>query len=238
VTETLILIPGLLCDATVWKPQVAAFGGRVQTVVADHGLLNSLGAMAEAIIERAPARFAVAGHSMGGRVALEVYRRVPERVTALALLDTGCHPVAPGEAGQKEAAGRYALLEAAKREGMRAMAWLWLQGMVHRTRLEERPLVDAILDMMASKTPEIFEAQIQALLSRQDARPLLNQISCPTLVLCGHEDSWSPVKQHQDIAAAIRNSKLVTVPECGHMSTLERPDAVNAALGDWLKAIA
>jgi pimeloyl-ACP methyl ester carboxylesterase len=233
--DTLVLVPGLLSDETVWAHQQAALADRVNIHVAHHGLLDSLGSMAQRILDQAPPRFALAGHSMGGRVALEVMRRAPERVTALALLDTGVHPLAPGEEGERERSGRYALLDAARREGMRAMAWLWLQNMVHPTRLTDQPLVNTILDMMERKTPDIFEAQIHALLTRLDAQPLLSGIRCPTLVLCGNEDVWAPWKQHCDIAAQIPRSVAMSVPECGHMAPMERPEAVNEAFKQWLE---
>jgi pimeloyl-ACP methyl ester carboxylesterase len=237
MAETLILVPGLLCDEVVWAQQRAALAERVDVHVAHHGLLDSLGAMAQRIIDQAPSRFAIAGHSMGGRVALEVVRRVPDRVIALALLDTGATPLAPGEAGEREASGRYALLEASRRQGMRAMAWIWLQNMVHPSRLSDSALTEPILEMMARKTPDIFAAQIQALLSRPDARDVLPKIRCPALLLCGNEDAWAPVKQHGDMASVIPRSKLIVVPECGHMSPMERPEAVTEAFREWLDTV-
>ncbi|MFO7277198.1 MAG: alpha/beta fold hydrolase [Pseudomonadota bacterium] len=234
--DALVLVPGLLCDETVWIPQREAFRNFLEVQIADHGRIDSLGGMAEAILDRAPPRFALAGHSMGGRVALEVVRRAPERVSALALLDTGHRGLPAGEAGERERAGRMRLLEMARREGMRAMGWQWLQGMIHPSRLQDRALIDPILDMIARKTPEIFEAQIRALLGRPDAVSLLPQIRCPTLVLCGREDAWSPYAQHREIAGLIPGSTLVAIPDCGHMCTLERPEAVNEALLRWLGA--
>src|SRR5215470_3809103 len=134
----LILIPGLLCDENVWRSQIAALSALAEVRVSDHGTQDSLVDMARTIVAGAPSRFAVAGHSMGGRIALEVFRAAPERVTGLCLMDTGIHPLPAGEAGEREAAGRYRLLEIARREGMRAMAKVWVAGMVHPTRLGER----------------------------------------------------------------------------------------------------
>ena len=236
--QTLVFIPGLMCDEAVWTPQIAALEDRAQLQVADHGLTDSLVAMAEAIIARAPPKFAVAGHSMGGRVALEVVRRAGARVTGLALLDTGATPRAPGEAGEREQSGRYELLELARREGMRAVGERWLRiPMVYAPRLTDAPLIEAIVDMFERQSADRFEAQIRALLNRPDARPLLPLVSCPTLVLCGADDAWAPLAQHRVLSQMIPHSKLVAVPECGHMSTMERPQAVNAALSDWLDQI-
>jgi pimeloyl-ACP methyl ester carboxylesterase len=127
-----VLVPGLLCDKAVWKPQMKALQDLARMQVADHGELDSLGAMADAILAKAPPKFAVVGHSMGGRVALEVVRRAASRVTGLALLDTGYAPLPAGEAGAKEVAGRHALLDLARSSGMRTVGERWLSiPMIH-----------------------------------------------------------------------------------------------------------
>jgi pimeloyl-ACP methyl ester carboxylesterase len=229
----LLLLPGLLCDAAVWLAQMTGLG-RSCTVV-DYGQASSLAAMAEIALAAAPAGcFAVAGHSMGGRVAFELQRLVPQRIERLALLDTGCQPLAPGAAGEVERAGRMALLELARRDGMRAMARRWARGMVHPSRFDG-PVLEAVLDMFERHEPAIFEAQIEALLGRPDAGPQLAGIGVPTLLLCGADDAWSPPSQHRAMHEAIAGSRLVVVERCGHMSTMESPQAVNAALAEWLR---
>jgi pimeloyl-ACP methyl ester carboxylesterase len=236
-SHTLVLIPGLLCDATVWVHQRAALADTADVRVSDHGNRDSLTAMARAILDNAPPRFAVAGHSMGGRIALEVYRAAPKRISGVALLDTGYGALPPGIIGEREVAGRLALLETARREGMRAMAREWVQGMVHSARLSERALVDPILDMFESKTPEIYAAQIRALINRPDAKPVMNSIRCPTLVLCGREDSWAPVQRHLEMSALIAGSTFTEIQNCGHMCTMERPQGVSNALTSWFATV-
>ncbi len=232
--ESLVLVPGLMCDITVWENQIATLGSHCNVQVAEHGLIDALGVMAERILDNAAPRFALAGHSMGGRVALEVVARAPERVTRLALLDTGYEALASGEAGDREKAGRYRLLEMAKRDGMLVMAHDWARGMVHPTRLTDRKLMDAIHSMIARAGVEQFEAQIRALLARPDRTGLLSDLRMPTLVLCGREDAWAPLSRHREMARRISGSELVDVPESGHMSTMECPEAVTAALLAWL----
>ena len=223
-----------MCDEAVWAPQVQALSGLLPCVVPRYELLDSLTAMAERVLATAPTeRFSVAGHSMGGRVALELVRLAPERVTRLALLDTGTHPLLSGEVGERERAGRLALLAQARRQGMRNMGSLWARGMVHPDQ-RSSPVFESILDMLERSSPAQFEAQINALLTRPDAAPLLPTISCPTLVLCGREDSWSPPEQHAAMHAAIPGSDLVIIEQCGHMCTLEQSPAVNEALMAWL----
>ncbi|MFO6421120.1 alpha/beta fold hydrolase [Hylemonella sp. W303a] len=233
---TLMLLPGLNCDAAVWAPQVAALKNQANCVVPAWGLRDSLTAMAEQALAEAPTeRFALAGHSMGGRVALEVMRLAPQRVTHLALLDTGTHPLATGEAGEKEKAGRMALLKIAREQGMRTMAREWAKGMVHPDRIGS-PLFEEVLDMFDRGSAAQYAAQINALLNRLDATPLLPKIQCPTLVLTGREDNWSGPAQHEAMAAAIAGATLVIVEHSGHMTTMEQPQAVNRAFAHWLAA--
>jgi pimeloyl-ACP methyl ester carboxylesterase len=191
--------------------------------------------MARVVLDREPERFALAGHSMGGRVALEILRRVPERVVGLAVLDTGFQPRDPGEAGERERAERFALVELARTQGMRAMAHRWVQNMVHPARLSDERLIESIVEMFGRKTPEIFAAQISALLNRPDATSVLSQIRCRTLVVCGREDAWSPLARHRDIAARIAGSTLAIIENCGHMAPMERPEPVTAAMKEWFE---
>ncbi len=232
---TLMLLPGLTCDAEVWAPQVRALADVARCVVPDWGSPDTLSAMAQQVLAQAPTeRFAVAGHSMGGRVALEVWRQAPQRVSHLGLLSTGFHPLATGEAGERERAGREALMALARAEGMRAMGRQWARGMVHPSRLDT-PLFEAILAMQERCPFERYAAQQAALLGRPDAGPLLPTIGVPTLVLTGQDDGWSGPAQHQAMAAAIPGATLCLVPGSGHMVTWEQPEAVNAALRAWLR---
>lgn len=234
--QTLVLLPGLMCDRTVWEHQIASLADIANSLCMEWGPQHtSLVQMAEATLAVAPEKFALAGHSMGGRVAFEVYRLAPERVTHMAVMNTGVGPLADGAAGEEERAGRMRLLGIAKADGMRAMAQEWLKGMLPASRLNDEPLVNEIIEMFARRTATEFEIQQMGLLGRPDARPVLATIQRPTLVLTGQDDGWSGPARHEEIAAGIRDSKLVLVPECGHMSTMERPDEVTAAMRDWLK---
>lgn len=232
--STLVLLPGLMCDEAVWAEQQRALAGRVDTFVVEYGRSASIAAMADCVLAQAPAdRFALAGHSMGGRVAIEVQRRAPERVERLALLDTGYQPLADGRAGALERARRMELLEMARRDGMRAMGSRWARGMVH-PRHVGTPLFEALLDMIERRDADTFAAQIAALLQRPDAGPRLPAIDCPTLVLCGRDDAWSTLPQHEQMAAALPDALLCAVDDCGHMATMEQPAAVSRAFAGWL----
>lgn len=231
---TLLLLPGLLCDASNWVAQCTALAKFADCRVPVCHTLNSIEAMAAQVLATAPTeRFALAGHSMGGRVALEVVRQAPERVARLALLDTGFQQLAEGEAGEKERAGRTQLLELARTKGMRVMGEQWARGMVHPQHLDT-PVFEAILQMITRQTPDMFASQIQALLARPDATTLLPQISCPTLLLCGRDDQWSPLARHEVMQQAIPGARLEVIEMSGHMTTLEQPQAVSRALAAWL----
>jgi len=233
-----LLLPGLACDGEVWKHQTRRLAEIATVQIADYGASDSIKKMAEAALGRAPARFALAGHSMGGRVAFEIVRRVPERVSGLALLDTAYRPFAGGDHGERERAERLRLVVIARSQGMRAMARDWVQNMVHPSRLRDKVLIDSIIEMLARMSPEIYAGQIKALLERPNATPVLSAIRCPTLVLCGREDSWSTLLTHKEMAARIPQSKLVVIENCGHMAPMERPERVTAALLDWFCRLA
>lgn len=231
---TLILLPGLMCDAAVWAPQAHTLSEMADCIVLDYGLRDSLIDMAQQVLSIAPAgRFALAGHSMGGRVALEVMRLAPDRVERLALLDTGTHPLPSGQAGEKEKSGRTALVALAQQKGMRAMGRQWLPAMVHPDVLGTA-LFESILGMLERSSPDQFAAQIKALLDRPDAAPVLPSINCPALVLTGEQDLWSPPAQHALMAAAIARARLSVIEHCGHMATLEQPMLVAQAMRQWL----
>ena len=232
----LILVPGLMCDASVWNPLLPALSQQADCHIVDHGDADSLDGMARRLLEQAPARFALAGHSMGGRVAVEVMRLVPERVTHLALLDTGYKARPAGPAGEDEARKRHALLDIARQQGVRAMAAQWVQGMLDPARLSDAALVEEIVAMFARKSADIFAAQIRALLGRPDASPVLREVRVPTLVACGRADSWSPLAQHEEIAALLPAREPVhAVEDAGHMSTMEQPQAMAQLMLHWLR---
>jgi len=230
----LLLLPGLLCDDAAWLPVLPHLQGIADCRSVDYGDADSLPEMARRVLADAPAQFAIAGHSMGARVALEVYRTAPRRVTRLALLDTGYQALPAGAAGEQERSRRMALVALARADGMRVMGPEWMRPMVHPARLADAPLVEAILAMVERRTPDQFAAQIRALLARTDLTELLRSVRVPTLVACGREDAWSPVAQHEAIAALVPGSRLAIFDGCGHMAPMERPVAVAEALATWL----
>ncbi len=234
--EPLLLVPGLMCDATVWQPVMPALGSGRECRVVDHGEADNVDQMARQLLDAAPPRFALAGHSMGARVALEVLRQAPARVSRVALLDTGYLARAPGAAGEEETRKRHALLDVARRQGVRAMAQQWVQGMVHPRRLGDASLLEAIVAMFERKSADTFERQLRALLQRPDASDVLRGIRVPALVMCGRQDSWAPVAQHEAMHALIPGAALAVTEDAGHMAPMERPQAVAEVLQRWVNS--
>jgi pimeloyl-ACP methyl ester carboxylesterase len=230
----LILVPGLMCNHIVWDPLMPWLAKDRTCTVADHVDADSLTDMAKRILNDAPDQMVLAGHSMGARVVLEALRLAPHRIKGVALLDTGYLPRPAGEAGLQEEQKRMALLHIAQVQGVRAMAREWVQAMVHPTRLQDAALIERILRMFSGKTADVFASQIQALLTRPDGTDVLRTISVPTLVLCGRQDSWSPVVQHEAMQALVNGSTLSIIDDAGHMAPMEQPQAVAQALLQWL----
>lgn len=222
----LLFLPGLICDARVFAPQLAAFADA--RAVDGYGLADSLETMARIALEQAPDTFDLFGHSMGGRVALEVYRLAPQRVRRLALVSTGVHPLGEGEPTK-----RAALQAVGHEQGFEALVDQWLPPMVAKAN-RVPAIYDPLRAMCMDMGQAMFDAQIKALVNRPAVASLLPQIACPTLVMTGEMDGWSPPDQHREIAAEIPNSVLVIAPGAGHMIQHEAPAAVNAAIARWL----
>lgn len=224
----------MLCDAAFWRAQIEGLANIASARVASYGLADDFGAMAELVLAQAPARFALAGHSMGGRVALEIWRRAPQRVTALGLFATDYrgHPSAADRGA--EAVRRDAILEKVRADGMRGFAQDWVKQVVAAENLDSAELVRDVVAMMARQPPEACAAQTLAGLNRPDQAGVLPTIACPTLVCAGWEDALRPVAMHRDMAARIAGSRLVVIAHAAHMIAMEKPEAVLAAMRAWL----
>lgn len=231
----LLLVPGLMCDHTSWAPMLPFLDTHIAHTTVDHGDANSLVGMAERILQNAPVLFDMAGHSMGGRVALEVMRIAPHRVRRLALLGTGYRAKESGVAGAEELRKRQVLLDIARNQGVRAMAMEWVKPMVAPSRLTDTDFVDQIVAMIARKSEDIFKRQIKALLERPDASDVLSRLQIPTLVMAGAFDGWATPAQHQDIANHIpAKPEVAVIGPSGHMMMMEEPQLVAQHFNQWL----
>jgi pimeloyl-ACP methyl ester carboxylesterase len=227
----LILLPGLICDGALWARQVAALADIAEPLVADLTRDESLPAMARRALAEAPRRFALAGLSMGGYLAQEIMRQAPERVTRLALLDTSARADTP-----ERAALRRGLIELAQKGEFKGITPRLLPQWIHPDRLHDAALTREIMAMTQRVGRDAYLRQMKAIMGRPDRRADLPRIAVPALVLCGREDQSTPLALHEEIAALIPGATLVVVERCGHLSTMERPDEVSAALRRWLVA--
>ncbi|HEX8167856.1 MAG TPA: alpha/beta fold hydrolase [Beijerinckiaceae bacterium] len=231
MAETLVLAPGLNCTRRLFEPQIAALGANRDILVADHTRDGDMAAIARRLLAAAPERFALAGLSMGGYLTLEVMHQAPGRVTRLALLDTNARADTDEQRRNRER--EIALAEGGRFREVCAARW---EKSVHPDRRSD-PELRRVYDLMAEETgPEVFVRQLCAIMGRRDSRPGLAAIRVPTLVLVGAEDALTPPEQAAEMAGLVPGAALVAVPACGHLSTLERPQAVTDALGDWLEA--
>ena len=224
---SLVLLPGLLCDSRVFAAQLSRFPDAI--AIDGFGERRTFEAMARHVLESVPGPMSLLGHSMGGRVALEVLRLAPERVERLALLSTGIHLPQPGEAEKRQV-----LLDLAREKGAEALVARWLPPMVAPARLDDDQLMGPLRTMCIEAGVDAFIAQIAALLGRPALESLMPTIRCPTLVAVGSEDAWSPPAQHEAIAAMISDARLTIVGGAGHMLPAEAPDDLNDAIAAWL----
>lgn len=226
---TLILLPGMPLDAALWDHQIRHLADVADPRVVELADCDSIAAMADKVLATAPGRFAVAGLSMGGYVALEILRRLPERVDRLALLDTNARPdTAEATATRREAValarqGRYGQV-------IRAA----LPRLIHPGRMADEAFVRSVLAQMERVGVDGYAREQEAIINRPDSRPGLAAIRCPTLVVCGRQDALTPPALHEEMTAAIPGARLVLVEDCGHLAAMEQPQAVTALMRDWL----
>ncbi len=229
--QALVLVPGLLCDTLLWQPQIAGLGKAAECWVADHTRADTMAKVAAGILENCPFKtFSLAGLSMGGYVALEMMRQAPERIARIALLDT-----AAGADTAEATERRNAFIALADRGKFMGVTDTLLPQLVHADQLDNGSLTAVVKTMARNVGKAAFIRQEKAIISRADSRPLLPTIDCPALVLCGRQDILTPPARHEEMAAAIQGASLEIVEHCGHLSTLEQPQAVNDALRLWLR---
>jgi len=227
--DPLVLLPGLLCDRALWSHQTTHLADLVETHVADLTGAESITGMAQQVLATAPDRFALAGLSMGGYCALEILRQAPGRVTRLALLDTTAQPDSPQQLSR-----RRGLIQLAEKGQFKDVTPRLLPLLIHPDRLDDAALTTTVMEMAARIGQPAFVRQQKAIMGRMDSRPHLPAITAPTLVLCGRQDALTPPERSAEMAEAIPDAQLEIIEECGHLSTLERPEATTEALRAWL----
>lgn len=231
MTLPIVFLPALLCDAEMWESQLRLLSARHPIMVAPTTTAEDIDTIAAQVLDVAPRRFALVGLSMGGYVAQAIMRAAPERVDRLALLNTTARADS-----EEQATRRRDLIALAGRGQFKGVTPRLLPLIVHRDRLDDAALVDRIMAMAERVGQAAFVRQQTAILGRVDARPFLPAIRCPTLVLCGRQDVLTPPELAREMADLIPNARLAIIEDAGHMTPMERPEAVNAHLEAWLAA--
>ncbi len=227
--ETLVLIPGTLCDGTLFAHQVAGLSDLADCRVADSSVADALGAAAEAVLAGVTGRFALLGLSYGGIIAFEILRRARERVSKLVLLNTNFkQPSETTRTNQERWVGMACLGRFEE-----ITTDILTDAMLHPDHARDPDLRAAVLNMARAVGAAGFVRQVKAQLGRPDSRPDLPQITCPTLLITGQEDRICPVALHEEMAALIPRSKLEVIAPCGHLSTLEQPERVTRCIRTW-----
>lgn len=226
-----VLIPGLLASPRLYAEQLPELWRFGPVTVADHTRDETMGAIARRILATAPPKFALVGLSMGGYISFEIMRVAPERVVKLALLDTSARPDLP-----EQSETRRAQIADAKSGRLADVLDRAFPTWVHPARRDDRALRALTATMAAEVGVDGYVRQQLANISRADSRPTLATIRCPTLVLVGEQDGIATPERAAEIANGISGARLVTVPDCGHMSAAEQPQKVTAALVEWLRA--
>lgn len=229
MNEPLVLLPGMMCDARLFGPQIAELSCDTAVTVAPVTRGERIEEIASGLLDILPKRFALAGLGMGGVVAMEILRRAPDRVSRIALLDT--HPLAetPVVAANREpqiVKVRSGRLVEVMREEIPATA---LANGPYRTEV-----LGLVMEMAQTLGPEIYIRQSRAMQRRKDQQATLRRCKVPALVLCGASDTLSPVKRHEFMAELIPYAKLQVLEHAGHLPTLEQPDETTAALRTWM----
>ncbi len=225
----LLLLPGMMCDARLFAPQVAALSAQHPIMVAPMTQHDSMQALAEAVLACAPPRFALAGLSMGGILAMEMLRQAPQRVLGLALMDTNPLAEAPEVQARRLPqiqAARNGELDRIMREEMKP------------NYLADGPKRSQILDLCMAMAlglgAQVFVRQSLALMHRPDQRQTLARYDGPSLVLCGRGDQLCPLERHKLMAELLPHNELAIIEQAGHLPTLEQPEATTSALRRWL----
>jgi len=225
----LVLVPGLLCTTMLWDHQIRHLRDVANITVPDVTGADTISGLADAVLAASPPSFALCGLSMGGIISHEIMRKAPQRVEKLALLDTTARTELPEQTERRKF-----LLEMADRGDFASVPTTLMPALVHPSRVRDISLISECCAMAAAVGVDAFRRQIAAIIGRADSLSGLASYACPTLVLCGREDAITPLDMHEEMAARIDNAKLAVIEDCGHLATMERPQAVTALLRQWL----
>jgi pimeloyl-ACP methyl ester carboxylesterase len=221
----ILLIPGLNCTARLYAQQIPHLWRSGPLMIADHTCGESVPSIADAILASAPPRFSLVGFSLGGYLAFEILRKAPDRVARLALLDTSARADTAEQAEHRRQ--RIAAAQTGRFLESLGAQFPLLVGPSHRGDVN---LQETYRSMATESGPDTFIRQTKAAMIRPDSRHCLSAIRCPTVIIVGEKDELTPPEMGQEIAAGISQSKLIVVPDSGHLTPLEQPQLITEAL--------
>ncbi len=227
----IFFLSGLLCDSTVWQKQIEYFTPDYNVETFEFSHFSNIQDMAKKVISDLNEPTIIVGHSMGARVALEVFRLAPQLVSKIALIDFGIHSIKPGEAEK-----RFELIKAVRVYGMQYLIPHWLEPMVYSPNISQMDIFSPMEKMVLGQSIESFEAQINALLTRPDVVDVFKSIHIPLYLGVGRQDQWSTLVQHEAMLELNPNAQLNIYENCGHMSPLEATEQINISLEKWIKS--
>jgi pimeloyl-ACP methyl ester carboxylesterase len=225
-----VFVPGLLCTDELFSPQMDIFSSALEIGIGDHRSDDDFTQMAKRILDNAPDKFVYAGLSMGGYAGFEILRQAPERIEALILMNASARADTPEQTGKRKG-----LIAMAQSQGLDAVAEVLLPLFLAERHHGDKNLTDAVRRMSADTGLDAFLTQQAAIMGRVDSRNSLGAISCPTLVIVGEEDTLTPPELAREIADGIPGAELKVIDDCGHLSSIEKPDAVSQAIKSFLE---
>ncbi len=229
MAEPLVLLAGMMCDDRIFAPQIRAFCAERALILAPVTGSERIEQIATGLLDQLPGRFALAGHDLGGAVAMEILKRVPRRVTRLCLISANPLPETPADAAAREPmiigaqAGR---LEQVMRD--------FLAPDFLAPGPERLNIGNLLADMAGDLGPDVFVAQSRAMQRRPDQQGTLRKCTVPTRIICGDGDPLISARRHEVMRKLIRDATLTIIQGSGHMPMLEQPGQTTQALRDWL----
>jgi len=225
----LVFIPGMMCDSRLFQPQINEFSKQYMVCVTPASSSNSIENISFEILRYLPTKFVLIGLSMGGILAMEIIRKVPERVMKIVLMDTNYK----SETAEIKSR-RLPQIKLANEGRLEDIMCQQIQNNYLRTDKKNQEIFDLCLSMATDLGKEIFINQSNALATRKDYKSTLKNIKVPSLIICGEHDRICPIKVHIEMESLIENSTLEIIPDAAHLPTLEQPAYLNKIIGKWL----
>ena len=227
--KSLVMIPGMMCDERIFSPQIDSLGDEIELTIADISRFSSVVDLASDVLKKAPRKFSLLGHSMGGIVAMEMYSQEPNRIEKLILMDTNPN----SELEEVKSKREPQIKDVSEGRLLNVMRDEMKPNYLAQSR-NQSSVLNVCMDMALSLGPDVFINQSRALQTRADQQSNIQSINIPVLIICGSEDKLCTVERHEMMHNMISNSELRIINNAGHMPTLEQPSETTEILKEWL----